>query len=263
MTPIIERKLFFVFIRLVARHNLFVIGAFINTLGILLGALLGLLGKSRVFDRFHEFHKSALGAVTVFLGFRLVWENLGGTFPVWGKQIAVALLAVALGNVLGRLLGLQKMSNRLGRYAGGILAGGQMGQPKRSVAGLTAATVLYCAAPLGIIGAVTDGLIGYYQLLVLKAVMDGVAMAGFVKLFSWPVALAALPVFIFEYACSSAVRFGVAPWLEMHALIGIVCITAGLLVSLISLVILGLRRVELANYLPALVMAPLLDFWVS
>ena len=36
------------------------------------------------------------------------------------KQIFIALLAVVLGNLLGKILGLQKISNRLGRYAADI-----------------------------------------------------------------------------------------------------------------------------------------------
>jgi uncharacterized membrane protein YqgA involved in biofilm formation len=125
-----------------------------------------------------------------------------------------------------------------------------------------AATILFCAAPLGILGAVTDGLSDYFQLLALKAVMDGLAMAGFVKMFRWPAALAALPVFIFLTAIAAAVRTFALPALAAHHLVDATSAAAGLVVCAVSLVVLEVRRVELANYLPALVVAPLLGWWL-
>jgi len=117
---------------------------------------------------------------------------------------------------------------------------------------------LFCAAPLGILGAVTDGLAGYFYPLALKAVMDGLAMAGFVPLFRWPVALAALPVFIFFTALATAVNRFALPALAAHHLVEPTAAAAGLVMCAVSLVILGARRVELANYLPALLLAPAL-----
>ena len=129
--------------------------------------------------------------------------------------------------------------------------------------GFTAATVLFCAAPLGILGAVTDGLTGYYYPLALKAVMDGMAMASFVGLFRWPVALAALPVFIFLTAIATAVNLFALPGLAGHHLVEPVNAAAGLVMCAISLVILSGRRVELANYLPALMVAPVLAWFIG
>ncbi len=57
--------------------------------------------------------------------------------------------------------------------------------------------MLFCAAPLGLIGAVADGLSGYFYLLAVKAVMDGLATLGSVKTLGWPAALSAFPVFLF------------------------------------------------------------------
>ena len=67
--------------------------------------------------------------------------------------------------------------------------------PQRASDGFLACTVLFCAAPLGLLGAVTDGLAGDFYLLAVKAVMDGLAMTGFMKIFGWPAALSAFPVY--------------------------------------------------------------------
>ena len=239
------------------------IGAFLNVLGILVGALFGLARRQPVTARTQAFFKSALGAFTVFYGLRLVAESVHGTFLAEARQIAVALVAVVLGFWLGRLLRLQTISNRIGHQAATLLAAAQKAPPGPPAAGVLAATALFCAAPLGLLGAVADGLQDYFYLLLLKAVMDGLAMASFVKLFRWPVALAALPVFFFFNGLAWGVRLGLQPWLAGAGLAGSVGIAAGLVACTVALVILEVRRVELANYLPALAVAPLLAHWLG
>jgi uncharacterized membrane protein YqgA involved in biofilm formation len=257
------KEIFFVSIAGGARHNRDVIGAFLNALGILLGALFGLVRRRPLALRPQKFLQSALGAFVVLFGLRLVLENLGGTWAAGLKSLLIAALAILLGFLLGRLLGLQKISNRLGHQAAGRIAAAQQAPPGPPVPGLLAVSVLFCAAPLGLVGAVTDGLGGYYFPLALKAVMDGLAMAGFVKLFRWPVALAALPVGLFLNGLTLAAQAGARLWLVSPALVASVNLTAGLILCAMALVILGLRRVELANYLPALAVAPLLTWLLT
>src|ERR1019366_1959162 len=75
-----ERKLFFVSLLTVGWHNRRVIGAFLNALGILFGALLGLAGRGELSARTQNQIKSAPGGLTAFCGLQLVWQNVGGGF---------------------------------------------------------------------------------------------------------------------------------------------------------------------------------------
>lgn len=204
--------------------------------------------------------RSALGASTVFSGLCLVWSSVNGTFLSVLKQICIAVLAVTIGSLLGRLLGFQKLSNQLGRYAGGIISAGQPGAPRKVGDGFKACAVLFCAAPLGLIGAVADGLSGYFYLLAVKAVMDGFATLGLVKNFGWPTALSAFPVLLFLGAITTLCQFYARPWLELHGLVGSINMVAGLIACAVAVVIFEVRKVELANYLPALVLAPVLTW---
>ena len=235
-----------------------IIGAFLNAIGILLGALFGLTPNKLLSARAQDFFRRALGAATIFFGLQLVWLNVNGTFFSCAKQIFIALLALVLGNLLGKLLALQKISNHLGRFAGILIASPQTNPPRKSADGFNACTILFCAAPLGILGAVTDGLSGNFYFLAIKAVMDGLAMTSFVKMFGWFSALSAFPVFIFLGAITFAVQFYAKPFLDSHNLIYPVNATAGFIACAVALVIFEVRKVELANYLPSLAVAPLL-----
>lgn len=238
-------------------------GAFLNALGILLGALLGLAQRTPFSLRTQDFFRRALGAAAAFIGLRLVCLHVHGTFWSCTKQFFIALLAITVGNWIGRLLRLQKISNRLGRHAGVLIAAAQVKAPGRFGDALVACTILFCAAPLGLLGAVTDGLSGDFYLLAMKAVMDGLAMAGFLKLFGWPAALSAFPVYAFLGVITFVLQIGAKPWLEAHGLADSVAPTAGLIACAIALVILEVRKVELANYLPALAFAPVLVRWLG
>jgi uncharacterized membrane protein YqgA involved in biofilm formation len=235
-----------------------VTGAFLNAIGILIGSLFGLAFRAPLSARWQDFLRRALGAATVFFGLQLVWLNFSGNFLSCAKQIFIALLAVTLGNLIGRLLALQKISNRLGRFAGNLISSAQSASQRTAAGGFNACTILFCAAPLGILGAVTDGLSGNFSLLAVKAVMDALSMMGFVKMSGWPSALSAFPVYFFLGAVTIACRFCAKPFLDSHGLVFSANITAGLIVCAVALVIFEIRKVELANFLPGLVIAPLL-----
>ena len=245
----------------VTRHNRRVTitnGALLNALGILLGGLFGLAWRGPLSARTQIFFRNALGAATVFFALRLVYLSVHGTVLNCLKQLCLAALAVVLGNLIGKLLRLQKWSNRLGRYATGMMGSAERQPSRRTADGFIACTILFWAAPLGLLGAVVDGLTGYFYLLAVKAVMDGLAMTSFVKMFRWPVALCALPVFAFLGIITLACQVYLRPFLDHRQLVDSVNAAAGLCACAVALVIFETRKVELANYLPALAVAPLL-----
>ena len=234
------------------------IGAFLNALGILLGGLFGLARRGPLSARAQIFFRNALGAATVFFALRLVWLSVNGTFLSCLKQLFVVALAIMLGNLLGKLLRLQKMSNHLGRYATRLLSSADTDSPRKMADGFCACTILFWAAPLGLLGAVADGLSGYYYLLAIKGVMDGLAMMSFVKMFRWPAAMSAIPVFALLGFITLTCQLYAQPFLEARQLLDSVNAAAGLVACAVALVIFEMRKVELANYLPSLAVAPLL-----
>jgi uncharacterized membrane protein YqgA involved in biofilm formation len=169
---------------------------------------------------------------------------------------------VTFGKLAGRLLGLQRASNRLGQYAVRLIKTTRPDAPDRFNHGFTACAILFCASPLGIIGSVEDGLlVGFFYLLAVKGVMDGLAMTGFSALFGWGSLLAVVPVFVFQMVISLTCTVYAEPFLRVHALLDSVNLTAGLLVCVIGLVVFGFKKVELADFLPSLLVAPLLTWW--
>lgn len=232
-------------------------GAFLNAVGILLGSIFGLVRQTPLSLRTQLLFRNTIGLANFLLGVRLMYLSIGGTALSCLKQLFIAMLAVIVGFWVGKLFRFQRMSNYLGHLAGNAIMAAQKSPGQNPGDGFNACAILFCAAPLGLIGAVTDGLSGYFYLLAVKAVMDAMAMTGFVRLFRWPSALSAVPVFVFFSAISMAVQIYVAPNLSLPGL-NSVNAAAGLLACIVTIVIFEVRKIPLANYLPALAIAPLL-----
>jgi uncharacterized membrane protein YqgA involved in biofilm formation len=236
-----------------------VTGAILNAAGIVVGGVIGLMRAGRPLSpQTQGFFKLGLGVFTVFYGIKLAWLSFNGSAMQILGQIGIAALAVVIGKPIGRLLHFQKASNQLGQYARKLIERTRPDDPQRFANGLNTCAILFCAAPLGILGSVHDGLSGYFQLLALKAVMDGLAMMGFVSMFGWGALLSAVPVFVFQAAITLACNLYAEPILRTHGLLDSVNAVGGLIVCTVGLVIFEFKRVELADYLPALAIAPLL-----
>src|SRR5664279_6360113 len=237
------------------------IGAALNVAGILVGGIAGLAWRKRLTAANESYIKVALGAFTVFYGLRLTWLSLNGSLPQILKQLLIAVLALMLGKMTGRLLHLQKMSNHLGQVAREQITAVKPADARQWSEGFKTCAVLFCAAPLAILGSVQDGLSGYFYPLAVKAVIDGLATMGFVRLFGWGAILAALPVLTFQGTTTLVCGQFLKPVLEARGLVDPINAAGGLMVFCVALIILELKKVELADYLPSLAFAPLLA-WV-
>jgi len=243
------------------------LGALLNAAGIVIGGIIGLTRPQPFSARTQGFFKALLGVLTVFFGLRLVWLSVGGTAGNVFKQIFIALAALVIGNLLGRSLRLQKMSNALGQHAKKLMERSRPDDPRRFSDSMNICTILFCAAPLGILGAIhdalpaADGSVRFYYPMIVKGLMDGLAAMGFVMMFGAGAIFSALPVYLVFGTLTMVTHIWVEPLLRTNQLLDPVNAVGGLVICSVAVVIFELRRVQLADYLPALVVAPALT-WV-
>ncbi len=240
-----------------------VLGTIINVIAIVLGGIAGLiLKKEPAFARRAEL-KTVLGALTALCGLRLTWLSVSGPLGHAIKQITIVLLALVLGNITGKLLHLQKASNHIGQLARDRMAKSGPENSQRFTDGFTICALLFCAAPLGILGAIHNGLLpDFVYPLVIKAVMDGLGTLTFATMFGWGVVFSAVPVLVFQGAITLASARWLGPFLTSHGLMDSVNATGGLLIFCVSMLIFEMRKVHVADYLPSLIFAPVLAwFW--
>jgi uncharacterized membrane protein YqgA involved in biofilm formation len=237
-------------------------GTLINTGAVLLGSGVGLAVSKTLRPHIEVRLRRVLGVLVIYAGFSTTIKSLGKTgvsnIP---KEVGIVFLALILGNAIGMLLRLQEGMNKVGQYAKQLLRKSPDEAGNRFSEGFVTASLLFCVGPMAIIGAIDDGVSGNYKYLALKSVMDGLASIAFAKTFGPGVMLSAIPVLAYQGTITLAAR-SLKPFLDQHPeLLYSISASGGLLVVCISVVILEIRKVPLANYLPTLVVAPLLAWW--
>ena len=237
------------------------IGTVINVIAIMIGGTIGLATQRDLPVRRQQQLKSFLGLLVILFAAFMIWQGFReGTFLQAAGQFGIALLATTFGRPIGRLLRIQKGMNRLGRHAATLYQSSQNGALPhgRFNTGMIAGSIFFCASPLALLGAVQDGLTGAFPLLCAKAVMDGMAAWTFVRTLGVGVMFSSLAVLAFQGAITLLLHEFPFPESEMSEA---VLVTGGTLALCTSLLVFEVKKVELGDYLPALVIAPLLAWW--
>lgn len=231
------------------------IGTLINILAVLIGATVGAAAGNRLPRNVQETVMNGLGLLTLVIG---VGMALGSA------NILIPMFSVLLGGMLGEWLRLDDGLLWLGRQAEQRW-GSQLGQGKVSGWSVTQAFVtsslIFCVGPMTILGSIQDGLLGDYQLLAIKSTLDGFASIAFAASLGPGVLLSAGTVALVQGSIAGiAMLLGSGlgtvsretPWvIELTA-------TGGVLILGIGFALLDLKKIRVANLLPAIAIAPLI-----
>ncbi len=225
-------------------------GTIINVITVVIGGTLGTFLGARLPDKMRETVMHGLGLLTFVIGLQMALST---------HNILIVMASILLGGIIGELLRIQDGLDAIGKNLEQRFArGGEAGKFTR---GFVTASLVFCIGPLSILGAIQDGLLGDFNLLAIKSTLDGFAGLAFASTLGIGVAFAALTVFVYQGAISvGSMLLGSAlgsvtrdtPWvIEMSA-------TGGVLIMGISLLLLDLKQVRIANLLPAVLIAPLI-----
>lgn len=245
-------------------------GTFVNVATVLLGTFFGLLLAGNLPERMQRSLMQVLGLVTFFIGLDMassLAEIKGAAIP----GILLALLSLALGVVLGEALGLEAALTRFGELLRTRFKGGG-----RFTEGFVAASLLFCIGPMTIIGGMQNGLTGDPSTYVLKGTLDGIAALAMASVYGVGVGFSALVILLLQGGISLAAgalarALGGADLeaLASSAQVLLLTGTGGLMIMgiAINLLLAGLkiedRSVHVSSTLPALILAPLLLWFVG
>ena len=122
--------------------------------------------------------------------------------------------------------------------------------------GFVTASIVFCVGPLTFLGAIRNGLTGDASLLVIKSVLDGFTAVALSAALGWGVLLTIGVILAYQVglalgAAGLAHALSDAQLREMNAV-------GGLLILGVGLKLLSVRDVKVADYLPAILVAPVL-----
>ncbi len=229
-------------------------GTLINVSLIIIGGLWFQFRRRELSVENQQIIRVLIAGLVMFSGFRLIWSGLSGGFFHALGQLALIFVAMTLGNLLGMLLRIQKGMNRMAAYAKAHLP--EAPNAKSSEPGLPVVAGLFCITPLAFMGAIVEGATGDYHPLFVKALMDGLATISFTRIYGLQVVLAAIPVLALQGTVTLITR--AVTEASASAPTDALACTAGCLIFSVILIVFGVQQVKLGDYLPSLIVAPLL-----
>ena len=234
---------------------MFLTGTLLNVATVLVGATIGMLAGARIPPRLQEALTAGLGLFTLAFGLAMALRQFTDPAARPGDDLAV-LAALLLGVVVGELLRLQDGLEALGAWFQRRLARADTGRPSRVAEGFVTASLVFCVGPLTILGSLENGLTGDVGLLAVKSLLDGVASIAFAAALGPGVYLSALTVLVVQGGIAAG-AFLLRDVMDPATILAVGA-TGGIILLGVGLRLLEVKAVRVANFLPALVLAPIL-----
>jgi len=124
------------------------------------------------------------------------------------------------------------------------------------VTGYVTASLVFCVGPMTIVGSIQEGMSGNPDIIYTKSMLDGAASVAFASSLGVGVSFAAITVLILQGALTLLGRQ--LAFLLRPEILNELTATGGLLILAIGLMLLEVKRIRVANLLPALVVVVLL-----
>lgn len=226
------------------------LGVIVNVITVILGSLIGLLFKKGIPERISTAAMIGLGACTLYIG---ISGSLCGENPL------IVIASVVLGVILGTLLNLDGGVNRLAKK---VETAFQKGNQQGSIArGFVTATLLFCVGSMTVTGSLQAGLTGDHSVIITKATLDFVSSMMLSSTLGIGVLLASVSVFVIQ-GLLVLLAGVVAPLLSTGAINEMTCV-GSILILMIGTNLMGITKIKVADFLPAILIAPILYHLVS
>jgi uncharacterized membrane protein YqgA involved in biofilm formation len=220
-------------------------GTLLNALTVLIGGLLGTVLGDRLPERLRENVVRGVGVFTLAMGTK---------FAIDTSNLLYILGSILIGGVIGSLWGVDRRLNELGaalqRRFASRAGGGTVAEA------FVTASIVFCVGPLTFLGSIQNGLTGDAGLLAIKSVLDGFTSIALAATLGWGVLLTIPLILLYQggLALGASAFAGLLSELQLREMSAV----GGLLIIGVGLKLLSIRDVKVADYLPAILVAPLL-----
>ena len=225
------------------------LGVLVNTAAVLIGSSVGLLLNKGIPKRFSGAIMTGIGLCTLYIG---ISGALKGENPI------ILVVSIVIGALAGTALKLDERLNSLGERLEKRFAHAKEGEGKSSIAqGFVAASLLFCVGAMTIIGSIESGLTGNNSVIFTKSTMDLISSAMLAVSLGAGVLFAAASVFVYQSFLVLLAQL-LRPLLENHSMIAEMNCAGSVIIIALGLNIIGMTKIKIANYLPAMLFAPVI-----
>jgi len=218
-------------------------GTLVNTATVLVGSMVGLLIGARFSEKINTMVMHALGLATLLIGFKMAFKT---------DNILIVIGSLAIGGIIGEIIKLEEGLEKLGEF----IKKKVKSESGNFVLGFVTSSLVFCIGPMTIVGSIQDGISGDASVLYAKSLLDGFASVVFASTLGIGVIFSSLVVLIFQG--SLTLLGGELSFLLKPAVLNELVATGGLIIVGIGIYLLGIKKIKVGNFLPALVVAVVL-----
>ncbi len=223
------------------------LGTVVNVVAIAAGALVGLLVKRGLPEKWQQ---------TMMSGIALCIFVIGLQMALGTANIIITIVSLASGAIIGEAIGIEDRLNELGKWVGGKVAGKEEGAAKRIAEGFVSATLLFCIGAMAVVGSIQDGLAGDHTTLFAKATLDGIISVVLSANLGIGVMFSAVSVGIYQGAITALAGF-LEPFIAGGVLTEITA-AGGVMIMAIGTNMLNVTKIRISNMLPGIVTAAII-----
>ena len=218
-------------------------GTLVNAAGIVCGSIAGLLLKKNVPEKYQQTVMHGLALSIGLIGLQMAFKT---------QNILIVILSMVIGGLIGEFIDIDRRLNRVGEWLTK-----NMGSKYGSVGeGFITGSLVFCVGAMAIVGSIQDGLTGDASTLYAKAMLDTISSVVFASGMGIGVALSGVSVLLYQgmltLLASSLSSFISEDMIREISAVG------GLLIIGISLLILQIKTIKVANLLPAVPVAAII-----
>lgn len=227
------------------------LGVLVNTLAILVGGGLGLIFRKGIPQKLADAAMLAVGLCIVYIGISGALE---------GQNTLVLIVSMVVGTVLGELLDLDGAFRKLGLLVERKFQSRSGGRVSLAE-GMVTASLLFCIGAMAVVGSLNAGLRGDNEMLFTKALLDCISACMLSVTLGAGVLLSSAVVFLLQGSIVLLSQL-LAPILSASTIAELTC-AGSLMILALGLNMMGITKIKVANFLPALVFVPLLNWLFS
>ena len=226
-------------------------GVIINVIAIVIGTMIGLFLKRGMSEKMSAHIMQGLALITFIIG-------LKGALV--GQDMILLIVSISLGGYLGEMMQLEENIRKFAEWVQDKLS--KEGAQNQLAEGFVSAVLIFCVGAMAVMGSLEAGLRDNHQILITKAIIDGIASIILTTTKGAGVMLSALAILLYEGGIMVLAQF-VAPYLSEEIVYAMSAVGSLLLVAL-GLNLLELTKIKVMNFLPAMflpiVLIPLFSF---
>jgi len=218
-------------------------GTIINITTVLIGSLVGLLIRSRIPEKYKIILLQSIGLLTLVIGLQMAFKT---------QEILLMMSALLFGAISGQFL---DINSKIELFAEKLKKKFASQNDNYFSEGFITASIIFCVGPMTILGALNDGLKGDYELLAIKSILDGFTSIALSATFGIGVLFSIITIIVIQGGISLFALYADA--FLSDVMIAEMTAVGGVMIVAIGIVILDIKKIKVANFIPALFFSPI------